>query len=84
VAAPRRSAICRCGELLRQIEASKGGRPAETRDGTVPSLTRTSAARDAGMSDRQRVTAVRVAPLGHQPEAVAVHPREGGQTVTHE
>lgn len=55
-------AIRRCGELLEQIEPSKGGRPpSETADRTVSSLGRTQAARDAGLSERQQVTATRVA-----------------------
>jgi hypothetical protein len=57
------------GELLREIEPSKGGRPKETPDGGDPSLdesespphTRTKAATEAGPSERQRKTALRVA-----------------------
>jgi hypothetical protein len=50
-------AIRLCGELLREIEPSKGGRPARveiTRDGGDPSFTHTQAARDAGLSTRQQ------------------------------
>lgn len=54
-------AIRRCGELLKQIEPSKGGRPAETQEGDLPSLSRTQAATDAGLSEHQRKTALRVA-----------------------
>src|ERR1019366_7293595 len=50
-------AIRRCGELLKQIEPSKGGQP--THDGAGTS--RTKAATDAGLSERQKVTALRVA-----------------------
>lgn len=52
-------AIDRCGALLREIEPAANQHEARQRagDGTV---TRTQAARDAGLSDRQRVTALRV------------------------
>jgi len=54
-------AIQRAGEILKEIEVSKGGRPAkETRDGAGPS-SRTQAATDAGLSERQKDTALRVA-----------------------
>lgn len=56
-------AIGRAGEILAQIEPDKGGRPPETREGTRPSLTRTQAAEDAGLSDWQRKTALRVASI---------------------
>jgi hypothetical protein len=50
----------RCGELLKQIPradiATRYGK-----DGTVPPVTRTSAAIEAGLSERQRKTALRVA-----------------------
>jgi len=51
----------RCGELLKQIPASAGGRPSENSGGQPPELTRTSAATDAGLSERRRKTALRVA-----------------------
>lgn len=55
-------AIRRCGELLKQIEPAPGARTdIEPRDGTVQGLTRTEAARDAGLSERQQKTALRVA-----------------------
>lgn len=56
-------AIRRAGELLKQIEPSKGGDPSLfiARDGADLSVTRTQAANDAGMSERQRKTALRVA-----------------------
>lgn len=55
-------AIRRAGELLKQIEPSKGGRPPEeTREGDRPSLSRKQAANEAGMSDHQRKSALRVA-----------------------
>jgi len=61
----RARAIRRSGELLRQIEPSKGGRPLanqrpETKDTGVPS-SRIQAARDAGLTERQSKTALRVA-----------------------
>lgn len=53
-------AIRRCGELLKQIprgdEATRFGH-----DGTVMPVNRTSAATQAGLSERQKVTALRVA-----------------------
>ena len=54
-------AIRRCGELLQQIQTSIGARTdLEPQDGAVPKLTRTQAAHDAGLSERQRKTAIRV------------------------
>jgi hypothetical protein len=66
-------AIRRAGELLKQIEPSKGGRPTETQKGDHPSclrartragsvpISRTVAAEQAGLSEHQRKTAIRVA-----------------------
>jgi hypothetical protein len=54
-------AIRRCGELLKQIEPDKGGRPSETQEGALPRLTRTTVATEAGLSEHQRKTALRVA-----------------------
>ena len=51
-------AIRRCGELLKQFDGR--GRPAENTDGAV-SISQKQAARSAGLSERQQVTAVRVA-----------------------
>ena len=55
----------RCGELLKQIpradEATRYGK-----DGTVPPVTRTQMATNAGLSERQRKTAIRIASV---PEA---------------
>jgi hypothetical protein len=50
----------RCGDLLREIEKSTGGRPLKTSGGIPTSLTRTQAAKDAGLSKDQAVTAIRV------------------------
>lgn len=51
----------RSGELLRQIEAGKGGRPDKTGAAADTGFTRKDAARDAGMSPRQMHTAQRIA-----------------------
>jgi len=59
-------AIRRAGELYKQIEPSKGGRPSKTEVGTRPSFSRGQAAADAGMSPHQAKQAVRVASV---PEA---------------
>ena len=50
----------RAGELLEQIEPNKGGRP-KTQVAADPSLSRKQVASDAGMSERQQKTAIRVA-----------------------
>ena len=57
-------AIKRCGELLKAIEKSKGGRPSKTSMGAHTS-SRSSVAADAGLSRNQRVTALRVASVPH-------------------
>ncbi len=53
-------AVRRCGELLKQVPSGQGSRNqhGEVRGGAV---TRQKAALDAGMSERQKVTALRVA-----------------------
>jgi hypothetical protein len=58
-------AMQRVGELLKEIKPSKGGRPrnGETSAGAHTSLTRTQAATEAGLSDHQRKTALRVASI---------------------
>jgi len=69
-------AMRRCGELLREIPAVPGMRTdLEPQDGAVPRFTRTEAATGAGLSERQRKTALRVAevPFGEFEEAVE-HP----------
>jgi len=53
-------AIRRCGELLKEFQ-SPGGRPLKTSVGADTSFSQRDAARDAGISKRQEVTAVRVA-----------------------
>lgn len=56
-------AIRRCGELLKQVESGQGKTNQYTvlHDGADTKQTRTEAAREAGMSERQKVTALRVA-----------------------
>src|SRR5215472_9425178 len=54
-------AIRRCGEFLQEIEPGKGGRPSETHTANGTSLTRTNVATAAGLSKRQKDTALRVA-----------------------
>jgi hypothetical protein len=58
----RARAIRRCGELLRQIE-KKHGVNQNIRGGVPPIVTCTQAARDAGLSDDQRKTALRMASI---------------------
>lgn len=53
-------AIRRCGELLKQIPPAHGANQ-NIREGTLPKVTRESAATDAGLSEHQRKTALRVA-----------------------
>jgi hypothetical protein len=75
---------------LREIEPSKGGRPKETPDGGDPSLdesespphTRTKAATEAGPSERQRKTALRVANIPRQEFEEAVEAEEAPD-ITH-
>lgn len=57
----RARAIRRAGEILKQIEPGKTGPKPELTNAADSQLTRTEAARAAGMSERQQVTAVRVA-----------------------
>jgi hypothetical protein len=54
-------AIRRCGELLEQIKAASNRHDVSSGVDTVTARGRKQAARDAGLSDRQRVTAIRVA-----------------------
>lgn len=54
-------AIKRCGELLSAIEAASNQHVAAKRAGVGGDTCRSEAARDAGMSKRQQVTAIRVA-----------------------
>ena len=51
--------IQRCGILLKEIEPQQGANQ-NIRDGTVPKVTRGSAAENAGLAERQHKTALRV------------------------
>jgi len=53
----RARAMRRAGEILSEVEPSKGGQPTHDGGGT----SRSKAARDAGLSPRQKVTALRIA-----------------------
>ncbi len=53
-------AVKQCGRLLKEIEKAHGANQ-NIGEGDCPKVTRTQAARDAGMSDHQRKTALRVA-----------------------
>lgn len=57
----RARAMRRAGELLKQIEPGQGARDGKRVDGADSPLTRTEVAREAGMSERQQVTAIRIA-----------------------
>jgi hypothetical protein len=72
-------AIRRCGELLRQIPAGKTGPVPELQEGALPQFTRTQAATDAGLSEHQRKTALRVAAI---PEAEFVAAVDSAQPPT--
>ncbi len=75
-------AIRRCGELLRQVPAANGSRTdVEPQEGSHPRLTREQAATDAGLSEHQRKTALRVAAVP-EPEFVAQVESEAPPTVT--
>lgn len=52
--------IRRCGELLQKINPARGANQ-NIQDGDVPKATRESVADAAGLSERQRKTALRVA-----------------------
>lgn len=55
------AAIRRCGELLKQVPEGHGARDGKRRDGDDPPFNRTTVATEAGISERQRKTALRVA-----------------------
>ena len=59
----RARAMRRAGELLKQIEPGQGARDGKRVDAADSPLTRTEVAHRAGMSERQQVTAVRVASI---------------------
>ena len=74
-------AIRRCGELLKQIPAQQGANQ-NIQEGTLPNvLTRTEAATQAGLSEHQRKTALRVAQVP-TPEFEAAVESESPPTVT--
>ena len=57
-------AITRCGELLKAIQPASGGdRRSDQWEGSLPLVTREQAAEDAGLSEHQRKTALRVASI---------------------
>jgi hypothetical protein len=72
-------AIRRAGELLQEIEPSSGRQ--KENGGAPPRFSRTQAARDAGLSDDQRKTALRVANVP-APEFEAVIESDNPPTVT--
>ena len=75
----RARAMRRAGELLKQIEPGQGARDGKRADGGDTPLTRTEAARTAGFSERQQVTATRIATI---PEDAFEDMVERGATVT--
>jgi DUF3102 family protein len=77
-------AVRRTGELLKEIEPGKAGRPPneEIGAGARPNLTRSEAAADAGLSDHQRKTALRVASIPPTEFEAAVE-SDKPPTVTH-
>lgn len=76
----RARATRRAGQLLQQIEPSKGGRPAKTNEGAHTSFSsRRDVAAEAGLSEHQKVQAQRLATL---PEAQFEEMCEQGETVT--
>lgn len=74
-------ALRRCGELLEQVERGKTGPKTELRDASVPQLTRTETAAQAGLSERQRKTVLRLANVP-QPEFERAVESENPPTVT--
>lgn len=64
-------AIRRCGELLKQIPSGQGSANQYTvlHDATDTKQTRTEAAKEAGLSERQKVTALRVASVPESAES---------------
>jgi hypothetical protein len=72
-------AIRRCGELLKQIPDENRGR--RNHEGTHRNLTRSQAAANGGLSEHQKVTALRVASVPEQQFTEAVE-SEDPPTVT--
>lgn len=75
----RARATRRAGELLKQIEPSKGGRPSKNSGSRPPEFSRAAAARGAGLSRDQAKQAQR---LANVPEAEFEDMVESGATVT--
>ena len=73
-------AVRRCGELLKQFDA-RPSNASKQNEGAHTLISRVDAARDAGMSDHQRVTAVRVANVP-EPDFDAAVESEAPPTVT--
>ncbi|NRB19898.1 MAG: hypothetical protein HRU33_20705 [Rhodobacteraceae bacterium] len=63
----RNRAIRRMGQVLEQIEPGKTGPKTELNTGDHTQLTRAQAAKQAGLSKHQKVTAQRLAAKGHCP-----------------
>jgi hypothetical protein len=74
-------AIRRCGELLQQIQPAHGANQNISDGADTKVVTRKDAAHDAGLSDRQRVTALRVANVP-EPEFEAAVETDNPVTVT--
>lgn len=77
-------AITRCGELLKQIEAQTGknNQYAQAKqDGALPLHSRTEAAKDAGLSEYQRKTALRVVSIPEEKREALIE-SENPPTVT--
>jgi len=75
----RARAIRRCGELLRAIKDGPAGRP--KLGATPPPISRSQAARDAGLSRDQKRDAIRVARIP-EPEFEAAVESDDPPTVT--
>ena len=71
----RDRAIRRCGELLKQVEPARGANQ-NISTGTDTNVTRKSVAQDAGLSKRQKDTAIRVANVPEQQFQTAVESKK--------
>lgn len=65
-------AIDRCGELLKEIPPAHGARDGKRQEGALPPLSRSQAATDAGLSEHQRKTALRIANIPKEEFEAAV------------
>lgn len=77
----RARAVERCGKLLGEIDRAKGGRPKKHLPTGAGVSARSQAARDAGLSEKEKVTALRVAAVDRDLFESAVE-REDPATVT--